>query len=85
MGCRMGSGGPWGGSADVIVAVGPADQLLLIHGTLRGASAKSEELTALAVGWNGGDVLAELDLIESGEGHGWRWVVGGSLPPMHLS
>jgi hypothetical protein len=39
----------------------------------------------LAVGWNGGDVLAELDLIESGEGHGWWWVVGGSLPPMNLS
>jgi hypothetical protein len=50
---------------------------LLSHGALRGASAKSEKLTALAVGWNGGDVLAELDLIESGEGHRWLWVVEG--------
>ena len=65
----------------MIVAVGPADQLLLIHGALRGASAKSEELTALAVGWNGGDVLAELDLIESGEGHGWLAVVVARVPP----
>ena len=56
-------------STDVIVAVCPADQLLLGHGALGRAGAKGEELAALSVGGNGNDVLAELDLGGGGEGH----------------
>ena len=68
-------------SADVVVAVGPADQLLLGHGALWGACAECKKLAALGVGRNGGDVLAELDLGKGGVGHGWRAV--GAVPPMN--
>lgn len=79
-GCRMSSGGLWVESADVIVAVCPADDFLFGHCALRRASAECEELAALAVGRDGGDIFAEFDLIKGGEGHGWCWVAELSAP-----